>query len=266
MNESCQNNSWMNYHSRAMELGPLSIFIRKLLNRTPMSTNDQLALSDLSHNLVRLDADTQLLREGEQAIVCPILLDGFVFRYKVAADGGRQIVALKIPGEALDLQSAYVRTADHDMRTLTPAVIARVPLKELETLAAARPSIARALIVDILVEASISREWLLNIGRRNAEARLAHLLCEIFYRVGETAGLPVRDFDVPLTQEQLADVLGLTPVHINRMVKRLAEKRAIWRAGRRLRVESMTRLQEIAQFSDIYLHRGGGGAALLDSR
>lgn len=255
MTESGENASWMEYHRGVMDLGPLSIFIRKLLNRSPLSSNDQLALSRLPHDIIHLAPETNLLCDGDKVTVCPILLDGFVCRYKVAADGGRQIVALKIPGEALDLQSAYVHTADHDMYPITPAVVARVPLMELEKLAAERPSIARALIVDVLVEGAISREWLLNIGRRNAEVRFAHLLCETFYRISEVAGLPVIDFDVPLTQQQLADVLGLTPVHVNRMVRRLTEKHAIRRVRRRLRVSNMTRLLEIAHFSDLYLHR-----------
>lgn len=244
----------MDRHEIAMGFGPLSIFIRKLLNRSRLSTVDQEALAQLPYKIQNVDVGTQILREGDRAIVCPILLDGFTYRYKVAADGGRQIVALKVPGDALDFQSAYLHVADHDIRALTPAIIANVPLRAIESLAEERTAIARALLVDTILEGSISREWLLNIGRRNAEARLAHLLCEIYYLIDEVAGAPLAEYEVPINQEQLADLLGLTPVHINRMLKRLEAKGAI-RSGRRLRIIDLAALERISSFSDVYLHR-----------
>jgi CRP-like cAMP-binding protein len=244
----------MDRHEAAMGFGPLSIFIRKLLNRSLLSTLDQQALATLPHKIQPVEPGTRILHEGDRATVCPILLDGFVYRYKVAADGGRQIVALKVPGDALDFQSTYLHVADHDIRALTPAVLANVPLRAIEALADQRPAIARALLVDTILEGSISREWLLNIGRRNAEARLAHLLCELYYRIDEIAGAALEDFEVPITQEQLADLLGLTPVHINRMLKRLDAKGAI-RSGRRIRIMNLSALEHISDFSDIYLHR-----------
>lgn len=127
-------------------------------------------------------------------------------------------------------------------------------LRAIESLAEERTAIARALLVDTILEGSISREWLLNIGRRNAEARLAHLLCEIYYRIDEVAGAPLAEYEVPINQEQLADLLGLTPVHINRMLKRLEAKGAI-RSGRRLRIIDLAALERISSFSDVYLHR-----------
>ncbi len=214
----------MERHDADMGFGPLSIFIRKLLNRSRLSTVDQEALARLPHKIQHIEAGTRILHEGDRAVVCPILLDGFTYRYKVAADGGRQIVALKVPGDALDFQSAYLHTADHDIRALTPVVLASVPLRAIEALADDRPPVARALLVDTILEGSISREWLLNIGRRNAEARLAHLLCELYYRIDEIAGAPLEGYEVPIKQEQLADLLGLTPVHINRMLKRSRRK------------------------------------------
>lgn len=256
MNAAKPHAAWMDYHARTMDLGALSIFVRKLLNRSSLSAEDQRALGTLSYTIQRIEADSQILREGDRATVCPVLLDGFAYRYKVASDGGRQIVALKVPGDALDFQSAYLATADHDVRALTPAIVAFLPLRAIEALASERAPIARALLIDTVLEGSISREWLLNIGRRKAEARLAHLLCELFYRIGEIAGLPQADFDVPLTQEQLADLLGLTPVHINRMLKLLERKGAVRRVGRRLRIGDMDQLRAISGFSDHYLHRG----------
>lgn len=250
-----QATAWMDYHARSSGFGPLSIFIRKLLNRSMLSANDQSAIAALPLRIQSFRADATILREGDRPGLCPILLAGFVYRYKLSAGGGRQIVALKMPGDALDLQSAFLHTADHNIRTVTAATIAMVPLADVEALVQARPAIARAALIDILLEGSISREWLLNIGRRTSEQRVAHLLCEIFYRADEIAGLPIADFDIPFTQEQLADLLGLTPVHINRMLKSLERAGAVERRGRRLFIRDLAALETISDFSGLYLHR-----------
>lgn len=246
---------WMDEHARRMGHGPLSILIRKLLNHSRLSTSDQQAIAALPHSIKRVETGASILREGDRADICPVLLSGFVYRQKVAADGGRQIVALKMPGDALDFQSIFLHIADHDVRALTPASLALVPLKAIEELTVTRGGIARAVLVDILIEASIGREWLLNIGRRNALARLAHLLCELHDRVNEIASEHTGNFEVPLTQEQLADLLGLTPVHINRMLRQLEQVGAIGRPSRSLTILNFPKLAQISSFSSTYLHR-----------
>lgn len=234
----------------------LGIFIRKLLSHSRLSAEDQEAISALPFSLRRLEPNDYMLREGDLATVCPVLLNGFAYRQKTSADGGRQIVALKIPGDALDFQSLYLDVADHNLQALTPVELAVFAQKDFEKLVAPRPNIARAVIVDILIEGSIAREWLLNIGRRDALGRLAHLLCELYYRVQQIA---IEDlgggFEFPLTQEQLADLLGLTPVHINRTIKILEQEGAVKRVSRRLTIGDIDRLRRIADFSDLYLHR-----------
>ena len=246
---------WMDQHRSRMELGALSIFIRRLLNHSFLSAADQEAIAALPYKIKNMPPGGSILREGDQAEICPILLSGFAYRQKVASDGGRQIVALKLPGDALDFQSLYMKKADHDIRTLTAVEFALVPLSALEQLTMARPAVARAVLIDILIESSISREWLLNIGRRNALARLAHLLCELHDRVSDIAGETSANFEVPLTQEQLADLLGLTPVHVNRMVRQLEKMGAIGRPSRSLTILHFSSLTEISSFSSAYLHR-----------
>jgi len=236
--------------------GGLDIFVRKLLSHSALGPDDQQALRLLPYTARRLDAGDYILREGEHADICPLLLSGFAYRHKFAADGGRQIVALKMPGDALDLQSLFLRVADHNLQTLTVADLAIVPIRALEELVRTRTTIARALLVDILIEASIGREWLLNIGRRNALSRLAHFLCELVYRLHVTMAEPPDRVDVPVTQEQLADLLGLTPVHINRTLRSLESAGGIVRQGRRLAIGDLDVLRGIASYSDIYLHRG----------
>jgi CRP-like cAMP-binding protein len=246
---------WKEQQRKRMELGPLSILIRKLLSHSLLSTADQEAIAALSHSIRHMAPGEAILREGDRAIVCPVVLSGFAFRQKMASDGGRQIVALKLPGDALDLQSIYLHQADHDIRALTVAEFALVPLPALERLTAERPAIARAVLTDILIESSIGREWLLNIGRRNALARLAHLLCELHDRMNDIATEASAHFEVPLTQEQLADLLGLTPVHVNRMVRQLEKMGAIGRPSRSLTILHFDSLAKISNFSATYLHR-----------
>lgn len=233
----------------------LDIFVRKLISHSMLTTEDQRQLAGIPFQVRRFAPNEYILREGDQAVICPILLSGFAFRQKHVADGGRQIVAIKIPGEALDFQSLYLATADHSIQAMTHVEAAIVPLAVLEALVAARPNIARAVLVDILVEASIGREWQLNIGRRTALLRLAHFLCEFDCRLHVTMRHVEIGYDIPITQEQLADLLGLTPVHINRTVRSLVERGALQRHKRRLRIADIALLREIAGFSERYLHR-----------
>lgn len=253
--DSPRSTRWMGDGPHAVKEGHLGIFVRKLLSHSRLSTDDQAAIAALPFSLRTLEPDAYILNEGERAKICPVLLSGFAYRQKVSADGGRQIVALKIPGDPLDFQSLYLERADHNLQALTKVELAIFSLHDLEALVAPRPSLARSVLVDILIEASIGREWLLNIGRRNALARLAHLLCELHYRVGQIAGDPLDGFELPLTQEQLADLLGLTPVHINRTIKILEDKGAVKRVSRRLTIGDVATLRRIAEFSDVYLHR-----------
>lgn len=254
-NDDMRSPRWMGDGPRAIKEGRLGIFVRKLLSHSRLSTADQTAIAALPFSLRTLEPNDYILNEGERAKICPVLLSGFAYRQKISADGGRQIVALKIPGDPLDFQSLYLERADHNLQALTKVELAIFSLDDLEALIAPRASLARAVLVDILIEASIGREWLLNIGRRNALARLAHLLCELYYRVRQIAGETLDGFELPLTQEQLADLLGLTPVHINRTIKILEDRGAVKRISRRLTIGNVETLRQIAEFSDTYLHR-----------
>lgn len=232
----------------------LDIFVGKLAAQSPLAMADREALRALPLELRDLPAQATILREGERAQHCPILLSGFAFRYKLTADGGRQIVALRIPGDPLDFQSLYLKTVDHHMQALTPVELALVPLHLIERLAEARPAIARAILVDILIEASIGREWQLNLGRRPALERLAHFLCEFIHRLRVVEPNAADDIVVPFTQEQLADMLGLTSVHINRTLKKLEQAGGVKRSGRRLTL-NVDILENLADYAPLYLHR-----------
>ncbi|TMJ16368.1 MAG: Crp/Fnr family transcriptional regulator [Alphaproteobacteria bacterium] len=233
---------------------PLHLLIRKLELQSPLSEDDRAAIRDLPYTLKSVEPGTYAIREGDPPTQCAVLLSGFAYRQKLAGDGGRQIVALHIPGEAMDFQNLFLDVADHSVQMLTRGELAVIPRHAIQELARSRSGIGHAVLVSLLVEASIFREWVLNIGRRDARTRLAHLLCEFAIRL-ETQGLADDyGYQLPMTQEQLADAVGLTPVHVNRTLKLLESEGLIVRDKRHVRFPDWRRMREIGDFNQRYLH------------
>lgn len=231
----------------------LMLLIRKFESHGALSAEDRRAVLELPFRSRTVPAGTYLVREGEPPDVCSVLLSGYAFRHKIVGNGGRQIVSLHIPGEAVDLQSLYLDCADHNVQTLTEAEIAVVPMRAMRALAEASPGVMRAVLMDMLVEASIGREWIANIGRRDARARLAHLLCEFACRM-DAQGLTGGSYELPMTQEQIGDALGLTAVHVNRSIRAMEAEGLLGRNRRRIKFPDIERLQEAGDFNTLYLH------------
>ena len=193
---------------------PLAPLVRKLNSHVMLTANDQSAILELPYTLRSLSRLTYLVREGEVPGPCGVLVTGFAFRQKTSHEGARQILSIHVPGELTDLQQLFLDRADHNVQTSTAAEVALIPRKALRDLAGTYPSIRQAFAISLQVEASISREWLLNVGRRDARRRVAHFLCEIgvrleHYELGGREG-----FEMPMSQEQLGDAVGLTSVHV----------------------------------------------------
>jgi CRP-like cAMP-binding protein len=204
--------------------------------------------------LRRLDAGSYLVREGDMPTHCMVLATGYAYRQKVTGDGSRQILAVCIPGDAVDLQNMFLDVSDHSVQLLTQARVADIPREAVQELVLARSEIGTAIIKLALVEASILREWVVNVGRRDARARIAHILCEFAVRL-ETRGLTTdHGFELPMTQEQLADATGLTSVHVNRVLKSLEAEGLISRRRRHIHFDDWRRLQDAGDFSRRYLH------------
>ncbi|PCD04760.1 Crp/Fnr family transcriptional regulator [Sphingomonas spermidinifaciens] len=175
-------------------------------------------------------------------------------RSKTTATGGRQIVAIEIRGDFLDLAHLFLEIADHDVQALTALKVAAIDRQVLRTLALEHRDLGRALWTEALVEASIAREWLVNLGRRDAKTRIAHALSELALR-SQAVGLSPPDMlTLPWTQEQLGDVTGLTPVHVNRMLRTLEEEGLIERSGRQVRIINRNGLWAAGDFEPRYLH------------
>jgi CRP-like cAMP-binding protein len=228
--------------------------LSKLERRAPLDDDDRAALLALPFKLQTFDAAKYVVREGTPCTDSALIVSGYAFRHKLTADGDRQVVSIHIPGDFVDLQSALLNTADHNVQTLTRCEIAIVPREHIIRLIDEHPKIGRALWIDTLIDGSIFREWILNVGRRDAKHRIAHLLCEFAKRLeladlGDTHG-----YQFPMTQEQLADCTGLTSVHVNRSLKALETDGLIVREKRHITIPDWGKLRELAGFSDLYLH------------
>jgi len=198
--------------------------------------------------------DSYLVREGEPASVCTFLIKGFAFRQKLVTDGARQIISIHIAGEFLDLQNSLLDVADHNVQCLTRCLVGIIHKSALLDLIAARPNVRRALWLDSLIDSSIFREWVVNVGRRDARERIAHLLCELADRLRSAGLANGQPYDFPLTQEQLADCTGLTAVHTNRTLQGLRRDGLISLSSSQLTILDWDRLAEIGDFNERYLH------------
>lgn len=198
--------------------------------------------------------DAYLVREGEAANSCHLLLSGFAYRQKLVASGARQIISIHIPGEFVDLQNALLDVTDHNVQCLNRAEVAVIPTTALMTLALERPHVGRAMWLDTLIDSSVFREWVVNVGRRDAKTRIAHLLCELMARMRATGQNEEASCAFPLTQEQIADATGLTPVHTNRTLQALRRGGLISLSASKLTVLDWKRLSEMGDFSERYLH------------
>jgi CRP-like cAMP-binding protein len=233
---------------------PLNALVRKLETHSPLAAEDRAAILALPFTLKTLEAHSYTVREGQVSEACAVLVSGFAYRQKLTGDGSRQILAVHIPGEALDFQNLFLDTSDHNVQMLTRGDLAFIPRADLQELARSRSAIGHAILVTMLVEASIFREWILNVGRRDARSRLAHVLCEFAVRL-EAQGLADENgYELPMTQEQLADTLGLTPVHVNRTIMALEADGFIRRDKRRIHFPEWRRMRELADFNQRYLH------------
>lgn len=232
----------------------LHSLLQKLESHVALDQDDRQAIFGLPHSVRTFEPAGYIAREGDVPDRIAILMSGYVMAHKITGPGARQIVAVYLPGEPLDLQHLYLDCSDQNLQALTRAVVAFIPRAAVQGVVAMRPAVARAILLHNLIEASVFREWILNLGRRSALPRLAHLLCELGVRF-ELQGLGTRtSFDLPMTQEQIADTIGLTPVHVNRTLKTLERQGLVQRSKRRITLSDWETLRDVADFNPRYLH------------
>ena len=231
----------------------LQSFVDRLAMLSPLSRDDIAALKGLSAQVTRVSANSDIVLPGARFEHAVLVASGLVGRYLQLSDGRRQITAIHVPGEIADLHRVATPRAGAALEALTNAAVVLLSGKELQAIALASPGITRAFWAYFAVDAAVLSRWAVNLGRREARVRMAHLLCEIGLRM-ESSGQGSRtDFLLELTQGQIGDALGLTPVHVNRTLKALKESGAVEIEGRIFRIPDWPRLAAIAEFDPEYL-------------
>ncbi len=226
----------------------------KLEQFTPLSDEDRRVLEDATGRTRHVRAREDIIREGEPPRGVNVILSGWACRYKVMEDGRRQTVAFFVPGDLHDVNVFILRQMDHSIGAITPVTYAEIGREAFETIADNHPRIMQAMWWDTLVAVATQREWTLNVGQRSALERIGHLLCELFIRlraVGLTKGTSC---EFPLTQTDIAEATGLTPVHVNRTLQEMRSRGLIVLKARELTIPDLGALKSVSLFNDNYLH------------
>ncbi len=234
---------------------PLQPMVRKLAFWRDFDAADKQALLALPHHIKKMSRHSVIVHEGDKATQSCVMLSGYGMSHKVLSDGGRQIFSLHMKGDIVDLQNSLLGIADHNVQVLTDCEVAYIPRAAIKQIVFERPNVGIAMWLDTLVDAAIFREWIANVGRRDAHTRIAHFLCEFALRL-KLAGLgQSNDYELPMTQEQIADCVGLTVVHVNRTLKALDAEGLISRHTKRtVTIGDWDKLVSAADFDSTYLH------------
>jgi CRP-like cAMP-binding protein len=228
--------------------------VRRWSQHADLKPEDRNALLKLPFTRKAFSKEAYIVREGQRATDCALLLRGFAYRQKLLGDGSRQIISIHIPSEFVDLQNGLLGVADHNVQSLDRCEVAVVPRAAVLEMVNAYPALRMAMWIDTLIDASIFREWVVNVGRRDARTRIAHLLCELAFRLEKIGAGHAGTFDFPLTQEQLADCTGLTAVHTNRTLQSLRKDGLIQLGAKSLSILDWEGLQAVGDFDELYLH------------
>lgn len=228
--------------------------LMKLRVRDEVSAGEEEILRGLISEVRTVGTDQVVVRADLDLTECNLLIDGIMCRYKDLASGERQISELHVPGDFVDLHSFPLKKLDHSVLALVPSRFAVVPHDRILRVTEEHPHVARLLWLSTTLDAAIHREWVLSLGRRTAIARIAHLFCELHVRLGVVGLADQEGFSLPLTQQDLAECLGLTPVHLNRVLGALKAEEAVTFQRGRVRLHDLPRLRQIAEFTPDYLY------------
>lgn len=232
----------------------LAPFVGKLKLTSALSAHNQAAILALPHMRRVVRQGDVFIAEGRGASTCCFLVSGFACRQKLLADGSRQILNLYFRGDGVDLQSALLPWADHTVLALTDVDAAFVPVQAVRELMRDHPEVGEAMWRETLLDASIQREWTVNVGRRDGRARIAHFLCELHYRQQQVGLGDSGMIELPFSQEQIGDCTALTAVHVNRMLSSLRSDGVLQASRGTCSVTDWDQLRMIAGFDTAYLY------------
>jgi CRP-like cAMP-binding protein len=227
--------------------------IEKLTRRDVVSATEIAALAEVLDPPRKVDAHVDIVLEHAYTDHSILLLSGFTARYSTLSDGRRQITEINVAGDFVDLHSLLMKQMDHGVVTLTPCIIAHAPHSRLRKLTEDHGHLTRLLWLDTIIDAAIHRQWLVAMGRRSGLGHLAHLVCELFTRLSAVGLNEGQTFHMPLTQTVLSDALGLSTVHVNRLIAELRREGLVRWTNPEIEILDWPRLAQIAEFDPTYL-------------
>lgn len=231
----------------------LQPFVNRLASRSVLTEEEQRALLGLGGRLKNVASHIDFVCEGQRVDHASLVVSGLVGRFGQNRDGVRQITCLHIPGDMADLPSVVVPKACWGLAALTDTTILEISHSDLRRVAAEHPGLAEAFLRDCAADGSILAAWVVNIGRRGAVARLAHLFCEMAVRCERAGQGHKRCFDLPLTQSDLGDATGLTAVHVNRTLRELRSRTLISTQAAKVIIYDWERLVTTGGFDDAFM-------------
>jgi CRP-like cAMP-binding protein len=232
--------------------------VQKLESIGDVSADEKAAIYDLPMQVRTLADGEDIVLEGERPSQCCLILAGFVCRYKILPEGRRQIFSFHTPGDFPDLQSLHLKTMDHSVATLAESRLGFIEHTYMRELIRHFPNLGSLLWRDTLIDAAIFREWMVGIGRRSAHQRIAHLLCEMALRFEAVGLVHDHNFQFPITQAEMGDALGLTDVHVNRILRSLREERLVISDRASVQILDWEGLKALGEFDPMYLHQTKG--------
>ena len=228
--------------------------LAKIRARHDLSAREEEAIRSAIAEFRDYPADQTVIRSGVELDHSTLLLDGIMCRYKDLRSGERQITELHVAGDFVDMHSFTLKRLDHEVMTLTPCRTAIVPHENLRRISEEFPHLTRVYWFGTNLDAAIHREWEVSLGRRTARSKLAALLCELQVRLQIVGLADDAGYDLPLTQTDLAECLGLTNVHVNRTLRELREDGLVEFQGGRVRILDQGGLRRAGEFDLSYLY------------
>ncbi len=228
--------------------------IRKLESIAALGPEERRAIADLPLTVRQVVRDEIIVREGDRPTQCCLLVEGMLYRFKVLPTGARQILSFHVQGDLPDLQSLHLGVMDHSLGVVTNSKIAFVSHSAIQQLIRRYPILGNALWREALIDGSIFREWITGIGRRSSYQRIAHLMCELSLKLQAVGAAGPEGYPFPINQTELGDALGLSVVHVNRVLQDLRRDGLIVLKERYLTIPNLDVLMETGLFDPSYLH------------
>ena len=230
-----------------------SALVRKLGSFVRLSPTELTILEQLQSNRRHIAKQTELVHEGQSGHRAYILQEGWASCYKFLPDGGRQIITFSLPGDCMGLRSVLLRTSDHSFAAITDAIVSDVPSHRIISLFHDQPRLGAAILWAASRDEAMTVEHLVNIGRRSALDGMAHLILELWERLQLVGMATPTGFDCPLNQNALADALGLSVIHVNRVLRQLRERGLMTFVAHRVVIYDPAGLRDLAKYNSGYL-------------